>query len=106
MSRYSKKQKASVETEETAMKIAKSRQRPGQTKEQTKLIAEGIKKGIDEYKRQQKAKQREMDKQRKRKLKGKEESEPLVEEKVVIKQHWLPWGLLIISWIAFAAYLT
>ena len=34
------------------MKIARSTQRPGQTKEQTKLIAQGIQKGIDQYKAQ------------------------------------------------------
>jgi hypothetical protein len=44
------------------MKTAKANQRPGQTKEQTRLIAQGIQKGIDQYKKQHKAKSREMDK--------------------------------------------
>ncbi|MBT0328128.1 DUF2956 family protein, partial [Vibrio campbellii] len=44
----------SQETQTEAMKIAKSTQKPGQTKEQTKLIAQGIEKGIAQYKKQQK----------------------------------------------------
>ncbi|MCP3868287.1 MAG: DUF2956 family protein, partial [Gammaproteobacteria bacterium] len=56
MSRYSKKQTVSNETRSEALQIAKGTQRPGQTKEQTRLIAQGIQKGIDQYKKQQKAK--------------------------------------------------
>ncbi|MEF1163713.1 DUF2956 family protein, partial [Vibrio parahaemolyticus] len=40
----------SLETQTEAMKIAKATQKPGQTKEQTKLIAQGIEKGIAQYK--------------------------------------------------------
>ena len=54
MSRYSKKQTASPETRNEAMKIARGNQRPGQTKEQTRLIAQGIQKGIEQYKKQHK----------------------------------------------------
>ncbi len=46
----------SVETQQEAMRIAKSTQKPGQTKEQTKLIAQGIEKGIAQFKKQQKEK--------------------------------------------------
>ena len=53
-------------TEQAALRVARSIQRPGQTKEQTKLIAEGIAKGIEAYKKQQSAKARERDKARKR----------------------------------------
>ncbi len=49
-----------------ALAIARRVQKPGQTKEQTKLIAQGIAKGIEQYKRQQSAKLRERDKARKR----------------------------------------
>ncbi|MBT8439031.1 MAG: DUF2956 domain-containing protein, partial [Gammaproteobacteria bacterium] len=42
MPRYRKHPKPSPETREEAMKIARGTQRPGQTKEQTKLIAQGI----------------------------------------------------------------
>ncbi len=45
-------------TQEEAMRMAKANQRPGQGKEQTKLIAKGIEKGIAEYKKQEKAKVR------------------------------------------------
>lgn len=40
--------KISPETQQEAMKIARANQKPGQTKEQTQLIAQGIQKGIDE----------------------------------------------------------
>jgi len=52
-----------------ALRIARSTQVPGQTKEQTRLIAKGIEKGIALYKQQQNAKAREQDKARKKALK-------------------------------------
>ncbi len=55
----------SQETQTEAMKIAKSTQKPGQTKEQTKLIAQGIEKGIAQYKKQQKERNRQADKAKK-----------------------------------------
>ena len=51
---------------EEALKIARANQVPGQSKEQTKLIAKGIAKGIAEYKKQEKSRQRERDKLQKR----------------------------------------
>ncbi len=53
---------------EEALQVARSIQKPGQTKEQTRLIAHGIAKGIALYKKQQSAKARERDKGRKRML--------------------------------------
>lgn len=105
MAKYSKKHgNVSDETKEDAMSAAKATQRPGQTKEQTKLIAQGIQKGIDHYKKQQKAKARELDK----KLKKARSSSPeiTVETKEVVryKLPWLPWTLLGISWVIFAIY--
>ncbi|WP_257252458.1 MULTISPECIES: DUF2956 domain-containing protein [unclassified Endozoicomonas] len=95
-------------TREEAMSVARATQRPGQSKEQTKLIAQGIQKGIEHYKKQQKAKARELDKHLK---KVKRQSEPpatevetITEEVTRYKQHWLPWLLLGLSWAAFAAY--
>ncbi len=93
------------------MQIARATQRPGQTKEQTKLIASGIQKGIDQYKKQHKAKLREMDKRKKKEQKSNQASEnqpeqpvtPITEQKPV---NWLPWILLILSWIGFGIYLT
>jgi hypothetical protein len=55
--------------QEEALKVARSIQKPGQTKEQTKLVAQGIAKGIELYKKQQSAKARERDKARKKALK-------------------------------------
>ena len=90
------------------MKIARSTQRPGQTKEQTRLIAQGIQKGIDQYKKQQKAKARERDRQRNRLSREKEQlsnSGTQGQGTIRHRQHWLPWTLLAISWLAFGLYL-
>ena len=89
------------------MRIARGTQRPGQTKEQTKLIAQGIKKGIEQYKARQNAMARERDRMRKRSTQPARAAgapETNVQEKVTYKQHWLPWVLLILTWIAIAAY--
>ena len=71
-------EKISKETKDEALKIARGTQKPGQTKEQTKLIAHGIEKGIADYKKQQKVKARERDKLRKKELKTKEQKNLLV----------------------------
>ncbi|MES9999711.1 MAG: DUF2956 family protein, partial [Candidatus Thiodiazotropha lotti] len=52
MAKSKNNQTPSQETVTEAMQIARATQRPGQTKEQTKLIAMGIQKGIDQYKKQ------------------------------------------------------
>jgi uncharacterized membrane protein (DUF106 family) len=103
-----KKHKVSDEVVADALQVAKATQRPGQTKEQTKLIAQGIQKGIEEYKKRNKEKSRSLDKQ-KRKLQqvqktGSESFE--VETEVVYQQSKLSWILLLISWLGFAAYIT
>jgi len=106
MSRYTKHPKPSPETRDEAMTIARATQRPGQTKEQTKLIAQGIQKGIDQYKKEYKSKLRELDRQR-RKLSGKQpDADMQVADEPRYRQHWLPWLLLAISWIAVAIYLV
>ena len=108
MAKSAKKQAPSRKTIDEAMQVAKATQRPGQTKEQTRLIAQGIQKGIDHYKKQQKAKARELDKKLKqlsRKPAANSETKTEVQEVVVYKQHWLPWTLLAVSWLGFAAYL-
>jgi len=100
------KNKVSPETQEQAMKVAKGTQKPGQTKEQTKLIAQGIEKGIAEYKKQQGKKLREKDKQRKQKIKQQEKQTEDVELQEVSENSSakLPWVLLIASWIGFIGY--
>ena len=97
---------SSPETQAEALTIAKATQKPGQTKEQTKLVAQGIQKGIELYKKQQKAKARERDKLKKREQKQKtsvgETPHPIsTEHSKETKQHWLPWVLLLISWVGF-----
>ncbi|PCI72651.1 MAG: hypothetical protein COB38_03930 [Gammaproteobacteria bacterium] len=107
MSKY--KTDTSKETIQKAEKIAKATQRPGQTKEQTKLIAQGIQKGIEQYKKQYKAKARELDK----KLKQLNNKANIPDEKTPLnaitkdqnKNNWLPWSLLMFSWVAFFIFI-
>lgn len=108
MAKYSGTRGPSEETKAEAGKIARSIQRPGQTKEQTRLIAQGIQKGIDLYKKQQKAKARELD--RKLKTLSRQQDTPEdpalgAEGKPSPNRRWLPWTLLALSWLGMAAYL-
>ena len=97
--------KISEETQEQAMKVAKSTQRPNQSKEQTKLISQGIEKGIAEYKKQQNKKSRERDKVRKAKLKTIAEKPEIIE---ITKPDSKPlaWILLVLSWLGFIAWIN
>jgi len=107
MPKYSGTQRPSQETRDEATRIARSTQRPGQTKEQTRLIAQGIQKGIELYKKQHKAKARELD--RKLKSLARQQQEPRVttppaDGKRFYEQRWLPWLLLALSWLGMALY--
>ena len=107
MAKRSYNQQFSDASQDEAMRIARGTQRPGQSKEQTKLIAQGIQKGIEQYRKQQNAKARELDKKIKtvnQQRVSPEVHNTEVRERLVYKQHWLPWALLIISWLAVAAY--
>ena len=109
MSIYSRKNRVSDKIKDDAMKIARGTQRPGQTKEQTKLIAQGIQKGIDQYKKQQSVKARELDKRLKKATVNNHSNKSSTDntlEPVVVKSNHLPWVLLIISWLGFAAYIA
>ena len=92
-----------------ALNMAKQTQKPGQTKEQTRLIAQGIQKGIAEYKKSIKAKQRQADKAQKKQQKQKalntENNMSISENEVVPSKKGLPWVLLVISWVMFASYI-
>ncbi len=100
MAKNARSRKESREIQAEAMRIARSRQLPNQTKEQTRLIAQGIQKGIEQYRRQESAKARELDKQRKKaKQAPAPQPEVRVEERIVHRQHWLPWVLLLLNWI-------
>ena len=99
----------SPQTQQEAMAIAKGTQRPGQTKEQTRLIAQGIEKGISEYKKREKQKARERDKQRKKELNQQNTQQdhndaPIQANKSATGKAALPWILLIASWLVFITF--
>ena len=98
----------SNETIDEALAIAKKTQKPGQTKEQTRIIAQGIQKGIAEYKKSAKAKQRQADKAQKKQQKLKQpqnsQQQAVTIEPSNTKKSPLPWGLLVVSWVSFALY--
>ncbi|MFG0772715.1 DUF2956 domain-containing protein [Vibrio plantisponsor] len=101
----------SEQTQQDALAVARAIQKPGQTKEQTKLIAQGIEKGIALYKKQQKEKSRQADRARKKALKTKQtsaetqESEEFNElDAATSTSSFLPWILLGLSWAGFIAY--
>jgi len=101
-------QEISQETQDEALQITKKIKKPGQSKEQTRLIALGIQKGIAEYKKSAKAKQRQADKAKKRRSKTAQQAEQQLPELPAEKPRnsaILPWGLLIASWLGFAAYI-
>jgi len=102
------KNKVSSDIKVQAVKVAKGTQKSGQTKEQTKLIAQGIEKGIAEYKKQHSKKLREQDKQRKQKIRQreKETTETVEEAPNNNRLNSLPWILLALSWIGFVAYIA
>lgn len=94
----------SPQTQAEATRIARATQKPGQSKEQTRLIAQGIQKGIEEYKRQQKAKARDLSRYKKQQAKSRAKDEgtelsPPTEVVVIQRQHPLPWLLLAASWL-------
>jgi hypothetical protein len=101
-------QKPSPQTQEDALNIAKSIQRPAQTKEQTKLIAQGLQQGIDLYKKQQKEKARELNKKLKKisnqKAPSIESEDHEIQVHIVYRQHWWPWLLLLITWLGIGIY--
>lgn len=102
------KKSISDATKEEALKVAKATQRPGQTKEQTKLIAAGIEKGISEYKKLQKAKARDRDKFKKQQLKQKvnaaDDNDDEDEFEMPQSSSKLAWILLVVSWLGFIGY--
>lgn len=95
----------SVETQNEALAMAKKTQKPGQTKDQTKLITLGIQKGIAEYKKLAKGKQRDADRAKKKKISTADTEQADIEAPVVQSTHsFLPWVLLGCSWIGFISY--
>lgn len=94
-----------------ALNIAQGVKQGNQTKTQTKLVAKGIGKGIELYKKQQNKKLRDIDKNKKKELKNKLNSENnnigtsnQFQKKTFISQANLAWGLLLLSWLFFLVY--
>lgn len=90
------------------MKIARGIQRPAQTKEQTKLIAQGIQKGIDLYKKQQNEKARDLNRKLKKASRQKQQlTEPddhEIQQNIDDRQPLLPWLLLGLTWLGIGIY--
>jgi CRISPR/Cas system-associated endonuclease Cas1 len=109
MAKKNRYEKVSTETQDEAMKMAKATQRPRQSKEQTKLIAAGIQKGIELYKKQHKEKSRELNKKMSKVKKQLTDSElNNIETVDQVRQYgniWnaVPWVLLVVSWLGFCA---
>jgi DUF2956 family protein len=105
-----KAQSPSPEVQATAAKIAANIKKPKQIKEQTKLIEQGIQKGIEQYKKTQKSKQREADKAKKKQQKLKAQQNYAITSSTLVEKstgsnNKLPWILLVISWLGFGVYL-
>jgi len=97
--------KPSIEVQQSATKIASGIKKPGQTKEQTKLIEQGIQKGIEQYKKLHKAKAREADKAKKKLQKAKSVIiSDNAEATNASTNSFLPWVLLAVSWLGFVLY--
>jgi len=108
MARHPDIRKATSAIEKSAMDIAQGIQSPGQTKEQTRLVARGIEKGIAQYKKRHSAKERELDKALKRLERVAPEPHAPTDvpatQTVRDKQHWLPWAMLILTWLGIAGF--
>lgn len=111
MARRASKISGSEESHAEARRIAVGIQQPGQTKAQTKLIAQGIQKGIEQYRKQQKAKQRDADKHNKQVQTQRQSdagAEQYEESDVPVitapASSTLPWVLLLLTWIGIGAY--
>ena len=118
LAKYSGKKSVSQATREEGLNLAQATQRPGQTKEQTRLIAQGIQRGIDMYKKQHKARARELDRKL-RQAQSKPDhhaaSPPSPVEDDAAHQpatgspsahSRLPWLLLALTWAGIGAYVA
>jgi hypothetical protein len=105
----------SAEVVAESLRLARANQVPGQSKEQTQLIAQGIQKGITEYKRAQKARQRLADKAKKQLRRQSSSTETdVVDTEAELEPNpneasrfrtllsWLPWLLLLLTWSGIA----
>jgi len=107
MAKHPLSKKVAREIQLEAQQIAKSLQKPEHTKEQTRLIAGGIQQGIETYRRRQAERERDFDKEvnRLKKETAAEPAQPQIQQRVIYRQHWLPWALLAAT-LALLAYLA
>lgn len=104
--------KEARDTRSEALKIANSQHVEGQTKEQTRLIAKGIQKGIEQFLRQQNEKSRDLDRRTKKVqqlLNAHGQETAVATDNVSTTQTssfkaYLPWILLGCSWVMFIVY--
>lgn len=101
------KAKLSATEKAAALAIVEDVSKPSFTKQQRKDVQQAIEQGIERYKRQHKAKARDFDKalknQRKQEQRLQEDEEITTPTRYEFKT-LIPWGLLLISWLAFAAF--
>lgn len=104
--RENETEKVSKEAQVEALRIAKGTQRPKQTKEQTKVIAQGVEKGIAEYRKLEKAKARERDKQKKKENRSRADQADIEvpADTGLDFSKMIPWFLLVLSWGAFLGF--
>ena len=104
-----KKIEISAETVAESLRLARATQVAGQSKEQTQLIAQGIQKGLAEYKRAQKTKQRAADRAKKQQRRQSQDHTAAPSSELMINMesqdeprrhfgNWLPWSLLLLTW--------
>lgn len=115
MARYSGKKQISEETRSEAMVLAKGTQSPAQTKAQTKLIAQGIERGIDLYKKERKEAARALERRQRdehRQQAGRKPDTDTVDDTptesvpaAASGRQWLPWLLLTLTWAGMGVYL-
>ena len=95
-----------------ALKIANTIKTEGQTTVETKVIANGIQRGMELFLRQQSEKMRDLDKRTKKvkqlatqltQNKSADEKEEMVDVRTSSK---LPWVLLAASWVMFLVFLV
>lgn len=106
--------KEARDTRAEAVKIANSQHVEGQTKEQTRLIAKGIQKGIEQFLRQQNEKVRDLDRRTKKvqqllNSQGQETATIIDDGNTATTSPflvYLPWILLGCSWIIFLVYVV
>lgn len=109
MSQSTQEKKAQRDFKAEAAKIVRTLNVSGDNRAETQRIVNGVRRGIEYHLKQQSAKARALDKKAK-KLKqvdsNSDASQPLVPPaERNSSTAFLPWGLLVLSWVGFVGYL-